>query len=65
MQSCPLVQVWQGPPALPQAVALSPERHWDPLQQPLQLEGLQALVLTQTPVVQLSEDLQAWQVLPP
>jgi len=65
VQSWLLLQARQGPPAPPQAVEESPERHWLPLQQPLQLLGPQAEVSTQTPWVQVSVLLQAWQLCPP
>jgi hypothetical protein len=65
VQICWLVQVLQGLPPVPQAVELSPERHWLPLQHPEQLPGPHLLLSTQIPWVQVSVDLQVWQAWPP
>jgi len=60
-----LEQILQGAPAEPQAVALIPDRHWLPSQQPVQLLGPHCWELMQTPCWQVSPALHALQVWPP
>jgi hypothetical protein len=56
---------WHGWPPLPHALADWPERHWLPMQQPLQLPGPHCEALTQVAWLQVSPALQALQVSPP